>query len=634
MADVTFTTGFWAERFNVCKKVMMPSMMSKYKDVQISHAFRNFEIAAGLIDGEHKGPSFHDGDFYKIFEAMIAVYAHVKDTAIDNEMDNIISVIAKAQRGDGYIHTPSIINEKHNGEKTQFNDKLNFETYNFGHLFTAASLHYRVTGKTNFLNVAIKAADYLYEFYKNSSPQLARNTICPSHYMGLIELYRTTGNKKYLELAINLINLRGKTEDGTDDNQDRLPFRQQTKAMGHAVRANYLYAGVADVYIETGDDSLLFCLNSIWNDVVSKKLYITGGCGALYDGVSPDGTSYQPNEIQKVHQAYGRDYQLPNFTAHNESCANIGNLLWNYRMLLLTGDAKYTDIIEQTLYNSILAGVSLDGEKYFYTNPLAVSDALPFKLRWSKDREEYISFCNCCPPNTIRTIAEASNYFYSLSDNGLYINLYGANILKTHFRDGSFIGITQYTNYPWEGNIKIVIDSVSKSIFSLFLRIPSWCNNYKIIINGKAVSSFNLSGIYAEFSRKWKKGDIVELQLPMNPILIVSNPLIEETRNMVAVRRGPLVYCLESIDLPQNTTIFDFYIPHDVVLKLSPIEIGHFKLYALEGYLFKYNYGNWNNLLYKQLPNIRPEKIKVKLIPYYAWNNRGHCDMTVWLPIK
>jgi DUF1680 family protein len=372
MGDVHWTTGFWAERFQVCRDSMIPHLWRIYHDKKISHAFTNFEIAAGLDTGTHAGPPFHDGDFYKLLEGVAAVYAITRDPHLDTLMDQAIAVIARCQRADGYIHTPTLIEErKHPGVSVAFQDRLNFETYNMGHLMTAACVHYRATGKKTLLAVAIKAADYLADFYQHSTPQLARNAICPSHYMGVIELYRTTHNRAYLELAKNLINIRGMVDNGTDDNQDRIPFRSQTVAMGHAVRANYLYAGVADVVAETGDDSLEKCLEAIWKDVTEHKLYITGGCGALYDGVSPDAVSYDPTHIQEVHQAYGRDYQLPNTTAHNETCANIGNMLWNWRMLLTSGDGRYADVLEQSLYNSVLSGVSLDGNRYFYTNPCA-----------------------------------------------------------------------------------------------------------------------------------------------------------------------------------------------------------------------------------------------------------------------
>lgn len=632
MSDVQWTNGFWADRFEVCKQSMSPALMKTYMDENISHSFKNFEIAARLDTGSHVGPPFHDGDFYKAFESLVSLYATTGDKNLMVLMAEIIPVITKSQREDGYIHTPVMIEERKNGQKAKaFDDRLNFETYNMGHLMTMACLHYRVTGKRTLLDVAVKATDYLYNFYKTASPELARNAICPSHYMGVVEMYRTTRDPKYLELSKSLIDIRGLMEEGTDDNQDRVPFRQQTKAMGHAVRANYLYAGVADVYAETGDTSLLGPLNLIWDNMVNTKMYITGACGALYDGVSPNGTSYEPTDVQKTHQSYGRDYQLPNMTAHNETCANIGNLLWNWRMLQLTGEAKYADIVELTLYNSILSGVSLNGLDFCYTNPLAVSDKFPYTMRWSGGRIPYIALSNCCPPNTVRTISEVQNYVYNLSDDGLYVNLYGGSQLKTNLKNGENIQVTQITDYPWDGQISLTIDKAPKKPFTLSMRIPGWCKGATISVNGKKQEGNFIAGSYGQINRTWKDGDKVELNLPMEAKLIETNPLVEETRNQIAVKRGPVVYCLESNDLSKQD-IFQVVIPSDI--KFTPIDmnIDNSKFTALEGqaYIEK---NNWDNTLYREVSPVK-ELNTVKLIPYYAWGNRGKSDMTVWMNLK
>jgi DUF1680 family protein len=634
MDDVKWTNGFWAERFAVCRDSMVTGMLGKYMDPDISHGYRNFEIAAGLKQGEHQGPPFHDGDFYKLFEGLAMVYAVTKDPKLDKLMDEIIATISKAQRGDGYIHTPVIIEEHKSGKKSEFENRLNFETYNMGHLMTAACIHYRATGKTTLLDVAKSATDFLCNFYQKASPELARNAICPSHYMGVVEMYRTTGNPEYLELAGKLIDIRSMVENGTDHNQDRIPFRKQTQAVGHAVRANYLYAGVADVYAETGDDSLFRALDLIWHDLVEKKLYVTGGCGALYDGVSPDGTTYDQSYIQQVHQAYGRDYQLPNITAHNESCASIGNVLWNWRMFLITGETKYMDIVELTMYNSLLAGVSLDGQRYFYTNPLCVSDDLTYELRWSKEREEYINYCNCCPPNTIRTISEIHNFFYSLSDEGLWINLYGGNTLSTRLSDGSSLVLTQKTGYPWNGSISISFEEVPEQELSVFLRIPGWCRNAGIMLNDKPASVIPATGEYAELRRKWMKEDQISLKLEMKTKLIEANPLVEETRNQVAVKRGPVVYCLESVDIPQEVKISDISLP--VNIELSPVSdtIDNSRVMFLEGEAIATRHSSWKNQLYREISYDRPDSLHIRLVPYYAWGNRGHSEMTVWLPLR
>ncbi|PMD93784.1 ATP-binding protein [Siphonobacter sp. BAB-5405] len=626
---VQWTTGFWADRFRVCRDSMVPQLWKTYTDADVSHAYRNFEVAAGLQPGAFKGPSFHDGDFYKTLESVASMYALTKDPKLNKHMDEAIAVIGKAQTPDGYIYTKAIIEQKKTGKKQMFDDKLSFEAYNFGHLMTAACIHYRATGQTSFLDIARKATDFLIDFYTKASPEQARNAICPSHYMGITEMYRTTHEPKYLALAQKLINIRGMSE-GTDDNSDRVPFREMKKVIGHAVRANYLFAGAADVFAETGDSTLLSTLDLVWDDVVNRKMYITGGCGALYDGVSPEGTSYQPDTVQKIHQAYGKAYQLPNLSAHNETCANIGNLLWNYRMLQITGDSKYADVMELALYNSILSGIDLGGTKFFYTNPLRASDAYPYQMRWMGGRSPYIALSNCCPPNTVRTIAEVSNYLYSTSDQGLWLNLYGSNRLNTKLPDGSPLVVSQETDYPWQGTIKVRMEKVPTRVYSLFVRIPGWCTGATLSVNGKTQSA--TSGTYAEIRRTWKAGDVVEIKLPMPVQLMESNPLVEETRNQVAVKRGPLVYCLESVDNPSVPTD-QVALLTETTWKTKPLGVEGTQVMVLEGKARPLTPKNWNQQLYRPLQTPKPTSTTVRLIPYYAWSNRGHSEMAVWLPV-
>jgi len=652
LSAVKWTNGFWGDRFRVCKDTMLISMWNTWNAPEISHGFRNFEVAAGVCPGEHWGPPFHDGDFYKWLEGVAAVYAVNKDPKLDALMDKAVAVIVKAQREDGYIHTPVIIEGKNKGvdshkaqketvigtkvgganEVGAFANRLNFETYNLGHLMMAGCVHYRATGKKTLFNAAIKATDFLCHFYETASAELARNAICPSHYMGVVEMYRATGNPRYLELAKNLIDIRGMVKNGTDDNQDRIPFRDQKKAMGHAVRANYLYAGVADVYAETGEKILKDNLESIWDDIVNRKMYVTGACGALYDGTSPDGTCYEPDSIQKVHQSYGRAYQLPNSTAHNESCANIGNMLFNWRMLQTTGEEKYADVMETSLYNSVLAGVSLDGKKFFYTNPLRLSKDFPYTLRWPRERQSYIS-CFCCPPNTVRTLCEAQNYAYSISQKGVWFNLYGGNQLDTKLTDGSALKLTQVSDYPWDGKVVTTVDKVaSKKAFSMNFRIPEWCEKATLTVNGKPVDADLSAGKYAEVNRVWKKGDVVELNLAMTVKLMESNPLVEETRNQTVVKRGPLVYCLESMDVEGGQSIDNVLIPANIQLTPNKITIDGSPIVALDGEAQLMNEGSWKGTLYKQVSD-SSKKVKIRLIPYYAWGNRGKADMTVWMPL-
>ncbi|OMQ10600.1 glycoside hydrolase family 127 protein [[Flexibacter] sp. ATCC 35103] len=632
LEDVKWTNGFWKEQFDVETKNTLPYMWNLYHNDSVSHAYKNFEIAAGLMKGKFSGPSFHDGDFYKIFEGMAATYAVTKDKKLDAEMDKAIALFAKVQRKDGYIHTPVLIDERWATlGPEEVKKQLGFEKYNMGHLMTAACIHYRATGKTNFLNIAKGVADYLYDFYKKASPELARNAICPSHYMGIVEMYRTTKNPKYLELANNLIDIRGTTNDGTDDNQDRIPFRQQTTAMGHAVRANYLYAGVADLYAETGEKKLLDNLESIWDDVAYRKMYITGACGALYDGVSPDGTSYDPTVVQKIHQAYGRPFQLPNATAHTETCANIGNVLWNWRMLQITGEAKYADIVELTLYNSVLSGVDLEGEKFCYNNPLNVSDDLPFQQRWGNEREGYIKLSNCCAPNVTRTVAEVGNYAYNLSKEGLFVNLYGSNHLNTKTISGELLEVEQQTNYPWDGKIVLKILKAPKETHAFFLRIPGWSSGAEVSVNNSKVEGKIFSGTYFKLEQKWKKGDVIELNIPMPVELMQANPLVEEIKNQVAVKRGPLVYCLESDQLAANSSVNDVILNLNSKFKTDFIELRNRKLLTIEASATIAANNSWNQILYNPISAKEEKEITVKLIPYFAWGNKGKGEMTVWM---
>ncbi|TDW47908.1 hypothetical protein EV144_104194 [Flavobacterium sp. 270] len=632
LQDVKWTNGFWKEQFDVETKNTLPYMWELYHNDSISHAYKNFEIAAGLMKGKFDGPSFHDGDFYKIFEGMAAVYAVTKDKKLDAEMDKAIALFAKVQRKDGYIHTPVLIDERWGTlGPEEVKKQLGFEKYNMGHLMTAACIHYRATGKTNFLNIAKGVADYLYDFYKKASPELARNAICPSHYMGIVEMYRTVKDPKYLELANNLIDIKGTTNDGTDDNQDRIPFRQQTTAMGHAVRANYLYAGVADLYAETGEKKLLDNLESIWNDVTYRKMYITGGCGSLYDGVSPDGTSYDPTVVQKIHQAYGRPFQLPNATAHTETCANIGNVLWNWRMLQITGEAKYADIVELALYNSVLSGEDLEGEKFFYNNPLNVSKDLPFEQRWGNVREGYIKLSNCCAPNVTRTIAEVGNYAYSLSKEGLFVNLYGSNSLNTKTVNGEILEVEQQTNYPWDGKITLKIIKAPKDLQAFFLRIPGWSAGAEVFVNNSKITDKIISGTYYKLNQKWKKGDVIELNLPMPVELMQANPLVEEVKNQVAVKRGPIVYCLESDQLPANTSVNDVILNANSKFTTSFFTLNNRNLLSIDANTEVSSNNSWNYALYKPLSATENKPLSVKLIPYFAWGNKGKGEMTVWM---
>ena len=647
MGATQWTGGYWGDRFQMLSTTgiwdMWETWNTPYETIDAlglhgSHGFANFQVAAGTVKGKHHGPPFHDGDMYKWLEACAAVYAVTKDPKIDALMDQFIEQVALAQRADGYIHTPVVISERNAGidshavkenaagieigkdQKHAFASRLNFETYNLGHLMTAGIIHKRATGKTTLFNCGKKAADFLYNFLTNDAAELSRNAICPSHYMGAAEMYRETGDEKYLTLAKGLIAIRDSVTNGEDHNQDRHKFRDQYEAMGHAVRANYLYAGVADLYAETGETQLMKNLCAIWDDIIQHKIYIMGGCGALYDGVSPDGTTYNQPSIQQIHQAYGRQFQLPQEAAHNEICAQIGMMLFSWRMFQTTGDAKYIDNIENELYNGILSGISLDGRDFFYTEALRRTKEFPYVMRWPKHRQRYIT-CFCCPPNTLRTLCEAQEYAYAISGETLYVNLYGQNSLKT--KD---LEVEQITNYPWDGHITLTVKK-AKKLSTIILHKPDWCDRYSVTVNGEKTG--------LTITRKWKKGDVIQLTLDMRPRLVEANPLVEEAKNQVAVMRGPIVYCLEGQDIQGGYRINDIALDDDIELKEVKMTIAGHEFIALEGEAKLVNNRPWNNsTLYRELSKSPDTKVRIRLIPYYAWDNRGIQDMSLWLPLK
>ena len=645
-----WTGGFWGDRFQMLSTIGIWDMWNTWNTpwetidndgLHGSNGFRNFEVAAGTVQGKHHGPPFHDGDMYKWLEACAAVYAVTKDPNVDALMDKFIEQVSLTQRADGYIHTPVVISEHNAGidshsntenaagieigkdQKHAFASRLNFETYNLGHLMTAGIIHKRATGKTTLFECGKRAADFLYNFLTNDAAELSRNAICPSHYMGAAEMYRETGDEKYLTLAKGLIAIRDSVTNGEDHNQDRHKFRDQYEAMGHAVRANYLYAGVADLYAETGEEQRMRNLTAIWDDIINHKIYIMGGCGALYDGVSPDGTTYDQPSIQQIHQAYGRQFQLPQEAAHNEICAQIGMLLFSWRMFQTTVDPKYIDNIENELYNGILSGISLDGRDFFYTEALRRTKEFPYTMRWPKHRQHYIT-CYCCPPNTLRTLCEAQEYAYSIKGDTLWVNLYGQNALKT--KD---LEIEQQTNYPWDGHITLNVKK-AKSLKSIRMHIPGWSTDMTLKLNGKSILAEDLCQ-----PRKWKKGDVIELNLPMNTRLIEANPLVEEAKNQIAVMRGPIVYCLEGEDIEGGHRINDIAIPADIQFTERPVTIAGHEMVALEGDAILVNSDSWNNdQLYRDLRPASKQTVRIRLIPYYAWDNRGIQDMSLWLPLN
>lgn len=636
--EVHWTRGFWADEFELCRTQMVPAMWRLMEGTNYTQFFRNFEIAAGLAEGRSRGASFNDGDFYKWLEAASATLTVTNDPALEKTIEQVIDVLGQAQRADGYLNTPTLIRIRGGDTNAApFSDRGNFEMYNLGHLFTTAAVHHRVTGKTNLLGIAIRAADFLDHSFSNATPESARSPVCPSHYMGLVDLYRATHEPRYLKLAEKLFELRSEVKNGGDDNQDRIPFLQQTNAMGHAVRANYLYCGAADLFMETGDTNFWKPLEPIWTNVVQEKMYITGGCGALYDGASPDGARDQ-RHITRVHQAYGRNYQLPNTTAHNETCANIANAMWNRRMFEITGEGRFMDVAELALYNSVLSGVDLKGTNFFYTNPLRVTDPMPTELRWSRTRVPFVSSF-CCPPNVVRTVAEIAEYAYSKSRDAIWVNLYGGNTFGTTLEDGGRVRLSQQTEYPWNGRVRIRIEECGSTSFAVKLRIPGWTTHAEVRVNdgppilvNRDQTPENFAHGYLELRRSWNAGDVIDLDLPMPIRLVEANQLVEEDLNQFAVQRGPIVYCLESVDLPERAELLDIRVSPDTKLRARFDQRLLGGCVVLEGEGLLEVSESWEGKLYRDYDPAPRKPVKLRLIPYSLWQNRGPSEMTVWLP--
>ncbi len=632
IGDCKWTEGFWADKFKICEETMVPYMGSLLCG-ETGHALNNFKRAAGLQEGPHKGMKWHDGDFYKWIEASMYVYAQNGDEEILKKVDEYIRIIAMAQQEDGYLQTQIQLNDQFES----YENRRFHEMYNSGHLFTSACIHYRITGQTNFLDIAVKQADLLLALFLPESKRYGRFGFNQTQIMGLVELYRTTGNGSYLELAQKFIDNRGKYKIEYNETtlgypvgdmvQERTPLREANEAVGHAVLALYYYAGAADVYAETGEQALILALDRLWDNVTGKKMYITGAVGQAHYGASTNRELIQEGFIDA--------YMMPNLTAYNETCANVCNSMFSYRMLGVHGESKYADIMELVLYNSALSGISLEGEDYFYANPLRmVNDTRDYhshaNVTESPVREPYLN-CFCCPPNLVRTIAKISGWAYSLSENGVSVNLYGGSTLKTSLLDGTELSLGQESLYPWEGSVKITVRKCKKEAFDILLRIPEWADGSTILVNGKDAGVEISAGSFAIINRPWKKGDNLTLEMPMEVKLMAGNPRIEEVRNQAAIKRGPIVYCIESPDLPEEAKILDVYLPSDS--ELTPIYQADF-LGGLTSILGEvYLRHETEEGLYHAIKKPQWEPYSTRFVPYYAWSNRGRAEMSVFLPL-
>lgn len=629
--QVRWTGGFWSDVTDVCANHMVPQLRHMFEAKDISHVVENFRICAGESEGGFDGTVFGDGDFYKWMESELYSAAILKDEERFQRLEKYVDLIGKAQQEDGYISTKQIIEERLGIGVGRMKDINAFEVYNMGHLFTSACLYKRITGKDHFLKIAEKAADYLKMMYEAAEKSgNVQTAVCPSHYMGLIELYRTTGEEKYLELAKKAIELRDMVKNGMDDNQDRVPLKQHEKIIGHAVRATYLYAGVSDLYLETGDEEYFSMLHKVWKNMVNTKLYLTGGIGALYNGTSPYGNFFTD---QKIHQAFGYEYQLPNITAYNETCASIGLVMWAYRMFLAEQKAEYFDVLERAMLNVNLAAVSLDGKKYFYENMLRRAAKLEYELIWPLTRSEYI-LSYCCPPNLARAIMQSSEYAYTVSEDSVYFGLYGESQAQIRLKNGAEFTIEQKTEYPYDGRIELTFSDIKADMpVTLKLRIPHWTEN-GFVQNGdsKICLSKRDSGTYKDVFVEKLEGTVVILHLDMPVRYTISHPMVEENVHQAAVERGPLVYCIESEDCMLET-LDELYLDQNTEFQLQDFEICGRKMKVISGAAYRVSQeGYEKNALYQTLRMQKKEKTEIRLIPYFAWDNREMGEMRIWVP--
>jgi len=606
---VRFTDKFWNNYREMNKKVMLPA---QYHLSEETGRIDNFRRASGKIKAPFKGMFFNDSDVYKWVEAASWVLTSDPDKELQALLESVINEIADAQQADGYLNTYFMF-EREVERWTNFDLH---EMYCAGHMIQAAVAHYRATGETKLLDVATRFADYMFIHFGNESD--GKKFALDGHpeiEMALVELYRITGQENYLNLAKYFVDARGyKSLDVSSTGrtssyyQDTIPFRKMKRLQGHSVRAIYLNCGAADIFAETGESDLKTALDNMWESMVNRQMYVTGGLGSRY-------------EIE----GFGTDYELPNGRAHTETCAGVGNFMMNWRMLLTSGESRYADLMELALYNAILPGTSLDGKSYFYQNPLS-DDGEHRRERWFT--------VACCPSNISRTLATLPGYCYTTSDKGIWVHLYGSNQAELCLPNGKQIKISQKTDFPWSGNIRFEIQTAEK--FGLFLRKPGWHKGgEKIKINGEVIQPEITSKNYWIVDREWHIGDIVELDIPMPVRKIASHPFVVENQGRVALMRGPLVYCLENIDQSIDVRLISLPSTNEFQDKFHPELLGGVVALHGEGSIMTDKL-EWEEKLYKPLDSFPPrpqQTVPIMAIPYYAWANREPGAMQVWIPV-
>lgn len=612
--DVKVTDHFWGQRLKASREVTIPLAFSKCEE---TGRYENFVKAANPSESyKVEGFSFDDTDVYKTIEGASYSMQTYPDKKLDRYIDSVLRIVEKAQEPDGYLYTSRTMNPKHphswaGSKRWEKEEDLSHELYNLGHMLEGAIAHHQATGKRNFLDIAIRYADCA---VREVGDRPGQACVVPGHQiteMAMARLYVLTGEKKYLDFAKFLLDKRGHTHRKDEYSQAHKPVLEQEEAVGHAVRAAYMYSGMADVAALTGDSGYIKAIDKIWENIVGKKLYITGGIGATSHG-----------------EAFGKNYELPNMSAYCETCAAIGNVYMNYRLFLLHGDAKYFDVLERTLYNGLISGVSLDGGGFFYPNPL--------ESIGQHQRQPWFG-CACCPSNIARFIPSVPGYVYAVHNSEVYVNLFMSNTSSLKV-GGKKVELQQSTTYPWNGDISIRVNPSGSQNFQLNIRIPGWVQNkvlpsdlytyvdrknlnYTVKVNGVPQLALLRNG-YFGINRRWKKGDVVEVHFDMEARTVKAHQAVEADRGKVAVERGPVVYCAE---WPDN----DFSVL-SVLLNKKPV----FELVPQPDMLYGINQLKTGAQILSYTPEgkIEVKDVKLTLIPYYAWAHRGSGEMAVWFP--
>lgn len=613
--SVRITDAFWGDRLNTSRTVTVPLAFRKCEE---SGRYDNFVKAANpSTDYEVGGFPFDDTDVYKTIEGASYLLQTYPDTKLEAYIDSVLVLVAAAQEPDGYLNTSYTMNPAHphpwmNPVKWESVENLSHELYNLGHMVEAAVAHYQATGKRNFLDIATRYADCVCAAFGPGEGQLDR---VPGHQiaeMGLVKLYLATGDRKYLDQARFFLDRRGHTGRRDKYSQAHLPVTEQDEAVGHAVRAVYMYSGMADVAALTGDSAYIAAIDRIWENIVNRKFYITGGIGARHEG-----------------ESFGDNYELPNASAYCETCAAIGNVYLNHRLFLLHGDARYYDALERTLYNGLISGMSLGGDRFFYPNPLASNGGY--------ERQPWFD-CSCCPSNLCRFIPSLPGYVYAVKDDQVYVNLYMANDADLRVSDRP-VRLLQSGDYVWDGKSVIDIRENRAGTFTLKLRMPGWAMGHPVPgdlysyagnhvpgatvrVNGDTVPVRELAKGYLSITRKWKKGDRVEVEFDNTPRVVRSHPDVTANAGKIAVERGPVVYCAE---WPDNDFDLD-----DAVVYPDPV-ITERRDAALHGIVRLDT--DAQTVTRDGTGDLVLRKVRLSMIPYYAWANRGEGDMKVWLPV-